>query len=115
MTIDRALIGRAVRITWRDANYADGPLAPLLTGRAALATWTEYGVIHDITEGVVLLAHSYSRDIQALEDNHIARTAVPECIIEECMELAPREETTWTRTPVGGKGIWTPGSTKIVP
>ena len=100
MKVGRHLLGRVVEIRWMDPNSARGPLSTLLKGRQALATWREYGVIHDITDGVVLIAHSYAAEASQEEPNEIERTAIPEVLIEkitlyeEKVEGSPERERT---------------------
>lgn len=54
MRVDRSYIGKAVRISWKDPC---GPvrieLSKARKGADGLARWVEYGVIDDITDGVV--------------------------------------------------------------
>jgi len=51
-------------------------------GRQALATWDEWGVLHDITDGVVIIAHSYAASPGEDTPDELERTAVPESLIE---------------------------------
>ena len=82
MNVPKRLIGRYVEIIWADPNTARGPIETLKKGRIALATWKEYGVVHDITDGVVLIAHSYAMSPGDTEPDEVSRTAVPESLIE---------------------------------
>lgn len=82
MNVPRKLIGRLAEITWMDPNSARGPIETLKRGRVALATWQEYGLIHDITDGVVLIAHSYAASPGDDKPDEVQRTAVPEALIE---------------------------------
>ena len=88
MNIPRRLIGKVVEITWCDPNYKREELVELKRGRSALVTWHEYGTIYDVTDGVVLIAHSTSGD----PIDEIARTAVPEVLIESLTVLEPIRE-----------------------
>lgn len=83
MNIPRKLIGRLVELTWADPNSARGPISTLVKGRDALATWQEYGIIHDVTDGVVLIAHSYAASPGEEKPDEIQRTAIPESLIEK--------------------------------
>lgn len=58
-------------------------------GRDALATWREYGLVQDITDGVVIIAHSIGRDAQATTDDEIHCSAVPEALIEKLTVYQP--------------------------
>ena len=85
MNIPKRLIGQLVEITWKDPNSARGPILHAKVGREALATWREYGVVHDITDGVVLLAHSYASGPGEPIDkpDEMERTAIHEDFIEK--------------------------------
>ena len=82
MNVPKRLLGRVVAITWMDPNNARGPIETLKKGRMALATWVEHGTVHDITDGVVLIAHSYATSPGDKEPDEVTRTAVPEALIE---------------------------------
>ena len=90
MNVPRRLIGKLVEIQWMDPNSARGPLATMVKGRAALASWREYGVIHDVTDGVVLIVHSYaSQPGEPLErPDEGERTAIHEALIERVIVYA---------------------------
>jgi hypothetical protein len=83
MNVPKRLIGRVISLQWADPNNARGPIETLKKGRASLATWTEYGVLHDVTDGVVMIAHSYAAEPGATAPDEIQRTAVPEVLIEK--------------------------------
>lgn len=60
MKVGRAYLGKQVKLTWRDPREAvihelDHPFA---RGQGALATQVNYGLIDDITEGVVRIRHN---------------------------------------------------------
>ena len=63
-------------------------------GRHALSTWREYGIILDVTDGVVLIGHSAAS--MAGSDpsvtDEIAYTPVPESIIEKITVFEPAVE-----------------------
>ena len=82
MNVPRKLIGRFVEITWMDPNNARGPIDTLKKGREALATWKEYGVVHDVTDNVVLIAHSYATQPAEDKPDELQRTAIHEALIE---------------------------------
>ena len=83
MNVPKRLIGRVVSIQWADPNNARGDIETMKKGRAALATWTEFGTLHDITDGVVIIAHSYAAQPGTMVPDEIQRTAVPEDLIEK--------------------------------
>ena len=63
MRLPRSVIGQYVELVWRDP----GMLGRILLEKApkgldGLATWTERGVIDDITDGIVRLIHSIGID-----------------------------------------------------
>lgn len=89
MKIARSLVGKTVEITWKDPNSWKGPLALLVRGRGALATWKEYGVLYDVTDGVVLIAHSLAQSPGETEADEIVRTAVDEALIESLVVYNP--------------------------
>ena len=89
MNVPRRLIGKMVHVVWADPNYKREELLEIKRGRAALVTWHEYGTIYDVTDGVVLIAHSTAGD----PVDEIARTAVPEALIESLEVLEPVRET----------------------
>lgn len=83
MKIGRHHIGKVVEVRWSDPNYGKTDLAALRRGRAALAVWREYGVVHDITDGVVILVHSYGTlDEKPDKDDEVCFTALPEDLID---------------------------------
>ena len=91
MKVKRDLIGKDVRIIWRDPVSDHEKLVslkePLKKGRAALATWIERGVIDDITEGVVrlLVAVTYSAGEDRPDEALVGW--IPEELIDE-IEIA---------------------------
>lgn len=84
MNVPRRMVGQLVEIQWKDPNSARGPIQHAKTGREALATWREVGWIHDVTDGVVLLVHSYAASPGDPIDkpDEMERTAVHEDFIE---------------------------------
>ncbi len=85
MNIPKRLIGRVVEIHWMDPNAGSGPLDRLKTGRSALATWRELGVLHDITDGVVLIVHSFAAPPgkPISEPDEVQLSAIHEALIEK--------------------------------
>ena len=53
-----------------------------LRGKAALSKWVETGEIYDITDGVILLAHSVTSAPGEANPNERKRSAIPEALIE---------------------------------
>lgn len=92
MNIPRRLIGRTVEVTWKDPNSWKGPIESLTRGRAALATWKEYGVLYDVTDGVVLIAHSLAHSPGVAVADEIVRTAIDEALIESLVIYAPEPQ-----------------------
>lgn len=89
MNVARRLIGKVVAIQWCDPNNARGPIETLKKGRAALATWVEYGTLHDVTDGVVLIAHSYATEPGGEKPDEVQRTAIHEALIEKVTVYEP--------------------------
>ncbi len=91
MNVPKRLIGSLVEIHWKDPNSARGDIEKIKKGREALATWREAGWVHDITDGVVLLAHSYAAPpgVDILQPDEIERTAVHEDFIEKVIVYTP--------------------------
>ena len=88
MNLSKRLIGRMIEITWADPNTGRDPIETLKRGRAALATWKEYGMLHDLTDGVAILAHSYAMSPGGNEPDEIQYTAVAESLIENVRVFA---------------------------
>lgn len=91
MNVPKRLVGSLVEIHWKDPNSARGPVAHAKKGREALATWKEVGWVHDITDGVVLLAHSYAASPGDSIDHpdEMERTAIHEDFIERITIYVP--------------------------
>jgi hypothetical protein len=93
MKIGRHYLGKIVEVRWLDPNYGKGDLATLKKGRAALAVWREFGAVHDITDGVVILVHSYGTlNENPDKDDEVCSTALPEELIEAIRVLTPEPE-----------------------
>jgi hypothetical protein len=89
MRIGQKYIGKVAEVTWRDPYSAhitkDAP-----RGRATLATWTEYGVIDDVTEGVVRIVHSIGQDSSLIRDKpELHVSGIPEVLIERIRVFEP--------------------------
>lgn len=92
MKIGRQYLGKVVEIQWCDPNFDRVDVNDsMLKGRAALATWKEYGVVHDVTDGVVLIVHSAASMPGRApgETDEVGRTAVHEALIEKVTVYAP--------------------------
>lgn len=89
MKVNRRLLGKVVEIEWMDPCCARVPTAHALTGRAALATWREFGVVDDITDGVVVIVHSAGREPGASATDEVQRTVLPEVLIEKITVYRP--------------------------
>jgi hypothetical protein len=83
VNVPRRLIGKVVSIQWCDPNNARGPIETLKKGRAALATWQEFGTLIDVTDGVVLVAHSFATEPGGDKPDEVQRTAIHEALIEK--------------------------------
>ena len=85
MNVPRRLIGKVVEVLWMDPNAGSGPLDRIRTGRIALATWREVGILHDVTDNVVLIAHSYAAPPgkPISEPDEVQLSAVHEALIEK--------------------------------
>ena len=69
MKVGQKCIGKVVKLVWVDpAGPERMSLAKAPKGRSALARWTEYGVIDDITDGVIRLRQSEARDGEGQPD-----------------------------------------------
>lgn len=92
MKITKAYVGKFVELTWKDPGSDRGRLRDVPKGRAALATWREYGVIDDITDGVVRIIHSAGRDPGVSEIDEVQWTVVDEALIEQIVVFEPVKE-----------------------
>lgn len=86
MKLTRAHLGKVAKVVWRDpgSNPKRQTLTKAWKGRSALATWEEYGIIDDITDGVARIVHSLAHDPPADPDpeTEIYCTWVVEELIE---------------------------------
>ena len=95
MKVGRQYVGKVVEIRWRDPNFRRVDMHEVLKGMDALATWREYGGVHDITDGVVQVIHSAARNVGSRPDvtDEIAYTSIHEALIEAITVYAPIPET----------------------
>lgn len=99
MKVCRHYLGKHVEVVWRDPKWdrivsrdrKDRNDIP--KGVAALAQWREYGVIDDITEGIVRIVHSAgsdaSRQAEFMGDDDFVITWVPEALIDKITVFEP--------------------------
>lgn len=92
MKIPKNLVGRIVEITWRDPHTGDRMSrrsAP--RGYEALATWTEYGVVDDITDGIIRLYHSKAVNppYEGTPQEEIVPSYIHEALVEKIQVLEP--------------------------
>jgi hypothetical protein len=83
MRVPRSIVGKVVEIIWRDPGTDRKPLRDALKGSAALASWKEYGLVDDLTDGVVRVIHSAGYDPGETEIDEISYTVVPEALVEK--------------------------------
>jgi hypothetical protein len=89
MNVPKRLIGSIVAATWRDPGFDRSPLRTAKKGLAALATWTEYGMVDDVTDGIVRIVHSAGHDPGVEETDEICYTVIHEALIEKLVVLEP--------------------------
>lgn len=78
-----------------DPCFQRAGVKEMLKGRAACATWKEYGVIRDITDQIVLIMHSDGWDAggKEVEPDEYCYTPVHEALIEKIVVLGEPVET----------------------
>lgn len=90
MKIPKHYIGKEVRLTWLDPYSSERmKLADAPRGRLALARWIERGVIHDLTEGVVMFIQSQAYSPGEDRPDEGILGYIPEELIEECEVMTP--------------------------
>lgn len=80
MHIPKRFLNRMVEITWRDPitrNHDNGEKK----GLDALAQWREWGVIDDLTDGVIRVIHSAGRNSPEEADNDFFITWIPQALV----------------------------------
>lgn len=95
MKVGRQYTGKVVEITWRDPHGADRmEVAKMPVGYHALSTWREYGVIDNVTDGVVRLIQSRAENPPYKDERE--EEAVPsyvhEALIEKIVIFEPSKE-----------------------
>ena len=100
MKLSRSLVGKQVRISWRDprtlrvtSHDTDGH-RDVIKGRAALAEWNEWGLVECIDEGVLFLQQSIGIDPPKESDqqHELQYSVVPEELIERVVILVDQPE-----------------------
>lgn len=97
MKITRAYVGKVVEVQWRDPNFRRCEQHEVIKGLDALATWREFGVVHDVTDGVVQVVHSAARNVGSKPgepDDELAYTSIHEALIERITVFQPVTEAT---------------------
>ena len=91
MRVGRHYIGKLVEVVWADPTFTRIEYRDMRKGRVALSTWREYGIVLDVTDGVVLIGHSAACMAGSSLDvtDEIAYTPVPESIIERITVYEP--------------------------
>ena len=92
MKVGKHYLGKIVEVRWSDPNYGKVDLHHLKKGREALASWKEYGYVHDITDGVVVLVHSYGTPPTVDDPDAVCYTSLPEEVIDSITVLVPDAE-----------------------
>lgn len=91
MNVPKRLIGSLVELHWKDPGSKRYMLRDMRRGKGALATWQEYGVVYDITEGVVIIAHSLGAEPgePVEKPDEIYCSYIPEDLIEKIIVYKP--------------------------
>ena len=100
MKISKALVGKQVRLTWKDPRnvhlVSKFPQThqDIQRGRQTLATWTEWGRVEDITEGVVHLCQGLAVDppLETDQQHELTLSIIPEELIEVVVVLLDSPE-----------------------
>ena len=88
MRIAKHYLGQIVELKWIDPTTNRVAVSKLPKGHAVLASWTEYGKVFDITDGVVIIAHSIG--VEPMDtDDEVCYTSIPEDVIESITILTP--------------------------
>lgn len=92
MKISKSLIGHEVKLTWKDPAGGRIDMDKAQKGREALATWVEYGMIDDVTDGVVRFIQSKGYSSGRPDPDEGMFGWVPEELIEKCELLTVEKE-----------------------
>ena len=100
MKLTKALVGKQVRVRWRDqrsmkvvSGHPDRH--DIARGRKTLATWEEWGVVDSVEEGVLHLLQGVASDPPHETDrqDELTYSVIPEESIESLPVLEDRPET----------------------
>ena len=102
MKIPRSLIGKEIRVRWRDPGGAKlrsrtRDASDLPGGWQALATWTMQGRIQELKEGVITLVQSVGEDAPHEQQDPVTDFEVqfiPESLVEQIVELIEGQKLT---------------------
>lgn len=97
MKLTKAWIGKEARVLWWDPRYdrvtSHSPKdhRDVPRGRAALARWTCYGLVEDITDGVLMLRKGMGEDPPGDQDpsHECEYDWIPEDLIISLTEMSP--------------------------
>ena len=92
MKVGKQYLGKYVEITWKDPGSTRVKADKARRGLAALATWHERGIIDDITEGVVRIAHADAAEPGEPLPDEFEYTWVPEELITNITIYEPVKE-----------------------
>lgn len=95
MKVPRSYIGCMAMVTWEDpCGGGRHAIRTAPKGRAALSKWHEYGIIDDVSEGVVRLFHSECfNDRDSKEADEAQISWIPEDLILDIKVYQQREES----------------------
>lgn len=93
MRVSRSLIGKVIEVRWIDPreDHHDSD-RPALVGKAALAKWIEWGVVNDITDGVLRLMYSTTWIPDENKANAFHFTWIPVALIVDIRVLGDASE-----------------------
>ncbi len=98
MRVPRSFVGKEVRVEWADTQISriestDPSHADVPKGRAALARYWEWGVVDDVSEGVVRMYHSLGKTsgITGESEETLYYSWILEDNIEKIVELEPKD------------------------
>jgi hypothetical protein len=90
MKVPAKYLNKFVEVTWRDPNFRRVTKGdPCTSGREALATWKEYGVITEIKDGVLTITHSAGKEPDEDEYREFLNTWIAEWMVEGIRVFKP--------------------------
>ena len=94
MKVSKAFLGKVCQITWLDpiSENERNEIDKAPKGKAALAKWVEYGVIDDLSDGVVRFQHSVAFGPLDHRPDEALFGWIPEDLIETIIILVPEAE-----------------------